>query len=212
MKYISILLAIFISIAGIGCTTAAKKQQKAVAVGVYQVNQSLRQGRVDLAKKYSDELVRIVAPPKKATVVKSIETKNANGTLSQYVVLPQEYKDKEVVALDTPKFEEIVAKSPEIKKQLVEEDKAVKKFEETVDNSMRATEKSAAKGDAASKFHWLSWLMSGLGITTIIGVIVLCIFFPVLTPVFLGIFRAGMSFVSGAIGAITSLFTKKPPI
>lgn len=54
-----------------GCVTTSRKAVKVeekvshkLSQGVYATNDSMTVGRFDLAKKYSDQTIRLIAPPK----------------------------------------------------------------------------------------------------------------------------------------------------
>lgn len=191
-----------------GCASASKKRQQAISVGIYQVNESLKKGRVDLAQKYSDQLVRVVAPPKKKPEIKAVEVKTTDGSTNKYIVLPQAYDGTPALTIGTKAFEEVVAKSPELKKQLVQEEKDVKSFEKVVDDSMRSTEKEIEKERKASWFSWLWGIFSFLGIGGIIGIIVLCALFPAAIPIVTSIFGSVIAIANRILTAIAKLWRK----
>ena len=70
MKSYLVILAI-LSFGLSGCVTTSqkaviveKKIDDKLSQGVYAVNDSMDIGRFDLAKKYSDQTVRLISPPK----------------------------------------------------------------------------------------------------------------------------------------------------
>lgn len=211
-RLLIILLSIIFAFSTVGCSTASKKRDKAIAVGIYQVNQSLKQGRVDLAKKYSDQLVRVVAPPKKLPVIHKVEIKQKDGSSNQYIVLPLEYSGTPALTIGTKPFEEAVAQSAELRKQLATEEKEIKKFEATVDNSIRATVKQADKDEKRTgMFGWLMGTLGVLGIGGIIGLIVLCALFPALIPIVVNLFGSVMAIANQGLSAVARLWKRNPP-
>ena len=209
-KILLILFSVLLIVAGSGCATASSKRYDAAVKGIYQVNSSLKAGRVDLAQKYSDQLVRLVPPPKKLDVIKPVETKNSSGQTTKYVVLPQEYSGTPTLSIGTKPFEDIVAADPALQKQLVEENKAVDKFHDTVDNTLRAVDKEAMKKEEGKGFFgWLWTIFGSLGIVGVIALIVVCAVFPAAIPVVVGVFHTVVGFVNGLLAGIASLFKKK---
>jgi DNA primase len=54
------------------CTFYTEKQSEALSQSSYAVNDSIEHGRFDLAEKYSEQVVRIVKPPKKRIVINPV--------------------------------------------------------------------------------------------------------------------------------------------
>lgn len=157
-----------------------------------------------MAKKYSDQLIRIVPPPAKKIVVKRVEiVSDKGGAPNQYIVLPQEYSGTPTINLGSTELNVAIAKSPTLQQQFEREDKQLLKYEETVDNSMRATVKEAEKGENRS---WLRNTLAFLGIGGVIGAVVLLAFFPALIPVIISWFS---SVVSGIGTGISRLWTRR---
>ena len=165
-----------------------------------------------MARKYSDELVKIVPKPPGKIEIKPIETTNAEGGKQKYIVLPENYINSPSLTLGSKQFNDVIEKHPEVKKQLETEEKAVVKFESSVNKAIEATQKAADKEEARKS--WLSRLFTWggiLGIGGVIGLIALVIFAPELLPVIFNLFKQFISVFVNLIRAFASLFTKKSP-
>jgi hypothetical protein len=182
-----------------GCSTAQKKQAEVMKVGIHKVNDSLNKGRVDLAKKYSNELVKVVPRPKTVQAVKPIVVKYPDQiNPERVIVLPPEFKETKTVVVDTPEFKKLVEENKEIKKQLEVEKKEFDKFQVKVEDTIKSVWKEAEKGKKSSFWSWV-W---GLGFTGIALLLVGVIFFPSLLPVVI-------SYAKSLINAFISLFKKE---
>ncbi len=65
IKYFTICLLFLLSLSS--CNTLSdiqEKTQEAISQGVYGTNDAMNVGRFDIAKKYSDQTIRLVPPPK----------------------------------------------------------------------------------------------------------------------------------------------------
>lgn len=207
-RFILILLTFFFVVGGnVGCTSPAKKRYEAAVQGVYRVHASLKAGRVDLAKKYSDEVVRVVPPPKKPVVIKPIEEKKEDGSTNKYIVLPQEYSGTPALTIGTKPFDDVVAKSPEIKKQLEKEEKEVVAYTKQVDEAVRATIKEADK-PRSSVFSIFAWIGGG-GVIGLIGLVALCFIFPPLVPIVMNVLGSVIGGINSGLSALAGLFKKK---
>lgn len=191
-----------------GCVTVAQKQAKAISTGVYAVEKSIEAGRFDLAKKYEDQLIKVVPPPKKPVDVKPIEV-TKNGVIQQTVILPQGFENKPVVTENSDQFTKILNSDPKVKAQVAEENKEVGSFTKQVEDTQRAEAKAASEQKSKS---WFSWIWATLGIGGTLGLAALCFFFPAAIPFVVDIFKAIMAVVNGmlsAIGNLISSLTKK---
>jgi hypothetical protein len=201
MKYALRFMAIAIGFAFLtGCASATKRQNEVIKVGIYKVNDSLSKGRVDLAKKYSNELVKVIPKPKNFVPVKPVVVKYPDSpTPQQVVVLPPEFKETKVVVEDTPEFKKVVEENKEIKKQLETEKKELTKYQTKVDDTVKKVWEEAVKSESKGSFWAWVW---GLGFTGIILLVIGVFLFPELLPFVLGWFK---SLVSGFL----KLFKKK---
>ena len=68
-----------------GCSTSqerlVKHRNDAVAVAVYGMKDSIEAGRFDLAAKYASAATKIVAPPEKKVIIKSIYVTNPTSKI-----------------------------------------------------------------------------------------------------------------------------------
>ena len=71
-----------------GCESLQTKVNKQISQTVFAENAALHAGRFDLAQKYSDQTVKLVPAPKKATTIKPFIAKNnLTNKTQQYVTL-----------------------------------------------------------------------------------------------------------------------------
>ena len=188
-----------------GCKTVAQKRSEAISIGVHSVNKSLKANRLDLAFKYSNELIKIVPVPKKPIDIKPVIKKDSKGVTTRFVVLPPNFDlDIRPLVIDSPDFVKLTLEDPAIKKQLESDNKAAGKFEAKVDDAFRATVKDA-DSLPPKKFPWLG-VFSGLGI---VGTIALCVFVPAFIPVILTLVRTVGGFVADLFSYIMLAFRKK---
>jgi len=73
-----------------GCGSLQTRQQAALSKAVYAENRAIEVGRFDLAKKYSADAVKLIAPPKHQIDVKPIQ---------DFVVVPEEQANKKTASL-----------------------------------------------------------------------------------------------------------------
>lgn len=196
-----------------GCATAASKQRKAISQGVYATKASIAAGRFDLAKQYNDEVARIVAPPSKPIVVQSVKTdaqkatKNSPATTSQqYVVMPPDLIGLPTVVVGSQQWNDLLNNNKTLQAQVVKEHDNLKEYHNTVDKSLQATADELAK---EKKKSWWGWLISGLGITGILGIVALCIFFPAAIPVVLEVVEFVISLGNKILTQIGKALSKK---
>lgn len=229
--YVLILLfcAIFMS----GCSSVQKRQNAAVSAAVYSTKASMDAGRFDLAKKYNDEAVRLIPPPKKAVKINAFDVKkptstekatskwNTSGIFSKddlgeqdterYVVLPPGFENKKVIVADSVEYNKLLADNEYLRKREVENNAKIIKLQSDTDkiliDKQKELEKAQKKGFWAKLFGWTL----GLGGLGIIGVIVACVFFPPLIPFVFTIFGNLVSGASSVITGITNLIRRKPP-
>lgn len=179
-----------------GCTSAAKKQQKALAVAVYSAQKAIDNKRVDLAKNYIKEASRLLPPPKK--LPKIAPAKSDNGQIT-YTILPEGYIKENILVLDSPEYRKVMEENISLKKQITLEAKETEKFATEVDNAIRSVHEEAIKEKKKSWFGWVFASISGLGF---IGMIVLAIFFPALLPVVINIIKLIGAWISNVFKSI----------
>lgn len=190
-----------------GCSSAIKKQQKVIAVGVHKINDSLNKGRIDLAKKYSNELVKVVPKPKAFVPVKPIVVKYPDKLEPEtIIVLPPEFKNQKPVVVDTPEFTKIVEENREIKKQIEAEKKEFVKFQKESDEAVRKVWEELQKSQKKTSL-W-SWFW-GLGFAGMIGVVILVMIFPQFLPIILSWSKSVIGTIWSFILSWLKLFTKK---
>ena len=81
MKTLFISLFLSTSLLLSGCVTSSslnKEKQENISQGAYAINDSINMGRFDLAKQYSDQLDRLITPPKTRIVVKPFQLSRGN--------------------------------------------------------------------------------------------------------------------------------------
>lgn len=200
-----VVLGVALLFAAPSCQTAAKKQQEAIRQTVYATHDSLEAGRVDLGKKYIGEAVRLVPPPKKRVEVKPVFKTGISGKSEQIVILPETLSKKEVISVNTPEFEKLLAENTELKKQFDFERKEFSLLVKNVDNITRKLAEELEKEKNNSKGLW-GWLMAAIGAFGLAGTVLLCVFFPPLIPVIMNIFNGIVGYVGSLI---SNIFKKK---
>jgi hypothetical protein len=152
------------------CTFYTEKQSEALSQSSYAVNDSIEHGRFDLAEKYSEQVVRIVKPPKKRIVInpvlenlpsttrspQSLDTPslstNSTPSLSIYsssptlserrrvVIVPEKFKNEPVVAVNSLEYEKLLL-DQEIHKQLQKDHENLLKNKQEVDQELNKQER-----------------------------------------------------------------------
>ncbi len=201
-------MALFVS----GCATAQQKRMVVASQAAYAINDSLKAGRVDLAKKYSEQLVRLAPPPKKRIEVKPIEitrpTTDGQSEKVTLTILPPEYQNRETLITGSKEFTKIVEEHPDIAAQLKKEDKTLDSFTKTTDSTLRAVEAELDKEKKKSFWGWLWAAVSGFGI---IGIVILCVVFPAAIPIVINVFTSIIGGINRGISALGGMFKKTPP-
>jgi len=107
-----ILLFAMLCIAG--CTVYTEKQSEALSQNVYATNDSVNNGRVDLAYYYSAETTKLVKIPKHRIPIQPVVKagkviKGANPTDStRIIVVPAQYKGDSVVVVGSADYQELL--------------------------------------------------------------------------------------------------------
>lgn len=113
MKKTCLLLSLLLT----GCTVYTEKQSEALSQNVYATSDSLSVARVDLAYYYSDQSTRLVKPPKKRIDIQSIYRPTNTDAKERVVVIPEQYKNDKVVAVNTAEYQTLL-KDKNIAEQL----------------------------------------------------------------------------------------------
>jgi len=180
-----------------GCQSTAKKHRELVNQGIAQIDESLKAGRVDLARKYSSTL-RAANPSK--TVI-SVKEFNDGG--KKYVVLPVDYDGKPLLTLDSPQYKEVLEQNKELKEQVAQEVAQFEKYEKkTAEVLIKANEE--LEGEKRSGF-W-GWFLALGGIGGTAGLIALCVFFPAAQPIIANILGGLISGINSFVKMIANLF------
>lgn len=224
MRYVILAFILAFSVTFTGCSSAQKKQNIAISRAVYAIQESNRVGRFDISSKLTDELVRIVPPPKKKIKVNAFDVPKSGqkvfdkkGIFSKdnipvpsdrFVVLPSGFENKPVIVENSAEFDKLVAENKEIQVKEAENQKSVTGFTKEVEKVIAAKEKELAKEKKKSWWGWVLSLVGGLGI---IGTIVLLAVFPQLIPIAIGIFGRFVNIVNSLFGAIGGFFKRAPP-
>jgi hypothetical protein len=169
-----------------GCSSVEKRQLKNASVGIYAVQSALNEGRVDLAKKYADEAVKILPAPKKkdSIKVKAIIapplTEDPAELPRKLTILPDEYQKflDEGLIFTNAEIKRVAAVEPEIAKQIEAEEKQLESYKEDVEKTRghifdRAAEKPKAK---------IPWMF----VIPAAAIITACFVNPALIPLIIG--------------------------
>lgn len=198
MKTLKLLLCCFLLS---GCATAIKTRQRAIGQGVYAIQNSLNAGRFDLAKKYSDELTKIVPPPSNQNKVTNIE---ATGT--NYIVIPKEFNNSKAIWENSAEIKQIITTNLELKKSSEKEAKDLTLYKGKIGESMNMTINESEK----PKSNGISgWLTASIGTLGVIGVAGACIAFPALIPLLSNLLSVIMNIINQLILGIATLIKRK---
>lgn len=209
------LLAVLVTaLSLVGCSSVSTKQNNLLRKDVYAAQDALTAGRVDLAKAYTSQAARLIAPPKKREIIKPVESK---GT--RYVVLPQELNGSPALAIGSPALTSLVAQDKPLAKQLESEQAALASDEAQTDKVIAAKQAIVDKVETQKIIDraslWGRVKFYGTIAAIAIGLGALCYFFPPAIPFVLAFFRSIASGITWAFGLISGfvakLFTKPTP-
>ncbi len=187
------------------CSSVQKKQNKALSTAIHGARESIKQGRIDIAKSLLDEAARLVPPPKKKIVIHPFKW-NTVGLIEKdkvdlgtnFIVLPPELAARPVIVKDSKEFNEILNNNKELLKTEKANNKLIDKLEKDVDNVIREKEKIVEKAEKKSWFSKLFGWGLGLGIGGLLLTVGVIIFFPAAIPLIftvLGNVFQGINFV-----------------
>lgn len=206
MKRLLLYLFMFLGLLGGSCQNAHVRQKESISQTVYATGDSLKAGRIDLANAYSEQAMRLVAPPKQRLVVRPV-LKTSNGISEKIVVLPSQFQNTKTVVSGSDEFNKLITENSELKKQFELERKEMGLLVASIDKTNRdlAIELEKSKAEKKGLFSWIWGLVGGLGI---IGTIVLVIAFPAALPIITNIFGIVMGWFKSLIASISNLFKK----
>jgi hypothetical protein len=215
-KYFGVVGLIIAASLFSGCSSVASKQDAALKSGIYATASAIKNGRFDLAEKFSEQVTRLVPPPTKRIAVNSIQIKG-----QKTVILPAALQRLPVLAIDSQAFSLAVAHETTLQTQLRAENKALGTLTKRTDDVLTAKEKIFEKAEASKPsilsrlFHWIRWLSIPL---VAAGLACLCVFFPPAIPFVVGLLHFLYDVLSGifkatwrGLGLLASKFRKNPP-
>jgi len=182
-----------------GCETTAKKHRELVNQGIAQIDESLKHGRVDLARKYASTL-RAANPSKAVITVKDFD----NG-VKKYVVLPVDYDGKPLLTLDSPEYKAVVDENKELKEQVAQETEQFQKYERKTQDIVR---KANDELETQKRSGFWGWFLALGSLGSIAAAIAVCVFFPAAMPLIANILQGLIGGINSTIKMITNLFKK----
>jgi hypothetical protein len=124
------LLLVFIML--LGCRTQIVEiPSPTVCQTAYAIKDSFEVARVDLADRYTTELLKLVIPPKERILIEPIIKDG-----KRIAIIPEKYKDNNVVVVGSKEWEEL-KKVKTIADQLVNENKTLLQVIDTLENELR---------------------------------------------------------------------------
>ena len=190
IKYKLLYLCTFLCL--VSCSSPLKRQDEVVRVGVAAIHKSIQSNRFDLVKKYSDELSRIVAPPKTPFEVKPFSI-GEGVDQKNYTILPETTIKTTVLFENSEDYVKLVTEKKHLQALVTLESRKISKFKSEIDSTMRQKE------EAITSEKKKSWFLAIFGLTSfggLIGIAALCIFFPPAIPFILTWFRSLLSSIS----------------
>ncbi len=116
-----VLLAL--TFAGVGCASVSQRQNAAISKGIYAEHAAMAAGRFDEAREYSDQLIRLVPPPKQLPVVHSFTTQGKT-----YAVLPPTFKGSPTLVAGSTLFSTALGQDKALQGDLNADGKALGEF------------------------------------------------------------------------------------
>lgn len=138
----------------VSCTPRyIEKYSEPLAQATYGVNDSLAKSRVDLAWYYSNEVTKLVAPPKNRIPIKAVYSHNGNGVKvkstytdqgQRVLIIPDSYKNDKVVVVDSAEYDAL-KKDSATAKQLADELKSKNEATALVDKQRKVDAQNQLK-------------------------------------------------------------------
>lgn len=195
-RFLLFLTLFCISFSFVGCASVQKRQTAALQKSIYATNDAIKKQRFDLAKKYSEESVKLLPPPKTKVKIESFNipySKDVNGKVTEartVAVLPSEVKKENILIEDTPEYKQVLEANKVLAKQVIKENEEFEKHKSTVDKILIDKEKELEKLRNEPGFFSKLFSISKWGIISlIIGGIALIFFFPAAIPFVLSLLR-----------------------
>lgn len=205
LKYFTVILvgSLFVS-----CASVQQRENKQISRAAFAISDSISHNRYDLAKKYSGDLNKLVAPIKDSEKVKiknfhtdsksKVQTRglkvtlgNKNDSDGNFVVLPAGTDIKNIVVTDSPEYKQLLENNKKLSEQVAAEQKNFDNFQKKTQSILIDKQKEINKANSQS---WISKIFSkfklffGVGlIGTIIILILVAIFLPAALPFILNI-------------------------
>jgi predicted DNA binding CopG/RHH family protein len=133
IKLIKVLLLLLLLTLVVGCQTLyMEKNSNALSEGVYAADESMTANRFDLAKKYVQQIKRLVLPPKKKLKVESVISRD--GT-RKYVILPKE-TEGQVVVVGSKEYDTLL-KTKELASKITNSYTALEKYNKNIEDQLK---------------------------------------------------------------------------
>ena len=138
------LFVFILLISGCRLSPPSKYSEKTSQV-VYATKDSIDAARIDLAKEYADQSVRLISPPKDRLIIPPIykPTKDGKGK-NRVVIVPPELGNQEVIAVGSAEYEAL-KQIKEVADQLDKDYKNLKKAKDEVDEELRKEKERVAQ-------------------------------------------------------------------
>jgi len=230
LKYLAIFICLAISFTG--CSTVKKRQTKQTSILSAAINDSIKVGRFDRAKEFSDQLVKLTPPVKTKDKIKvnkfqtvrvnidkkGIFTKEELIPDKKFIVLPEGSKVENVIVKNDEQFKLILNENPKLQKEELKIDEELKKSEEKVNQILidKENELEKSRGQNKGFFSSIFGFFKGLFGLGLIGTIIIIIATAFLAPEFLPViftaikwfFKWCINLFGGLISGIMSFFKK----
>lgn len=189
-----ILIVLFLLLPS--CSSVQQRQNESLRTGVRAIQDSIQHNRYDLAKKYSDQVSRIVPPPKKSV---SIETFGIGTGVDRkdYTVLPESKIPASIIIENSLEFQKLVSDNEKLSKMLEHESESLETYKSSVDSSLRDVQDKLLQ---EKKKSWWAFLLAGSPFALGLALVGSCIAFPPLIPLVGNWFSSLISSISKLFG------------
>jgi hypothetical protein len=132
----ALLLLFILLMSGCRLSSPTKYSEKASQV-VYATKDSIDAARIDLAKEYADQSVRLITPPQERIVITAIQKPSKDGkSKSRVVIIPPELGNQEVITVGSEEYKQL-KQIVVIADQLKIDYKNLQEAKEAVDEELR---------------------------------------------------------------------------
>lgn len=141
LKWILLVIPLLFLLTSCG-TFYSEKQSATLSAGVYAIKDSLTAGRVDLTEFYSEQISRIIIPPKTKIKINPLQTKDGK----KFILIPSSIKG-EPLLIDSKDYKKLLNENNDLRKLIEADQKFKKDYANKIDKELQQKEKQSLEKD-----------------------------------------------------------------